>query len=90
MTNNNKLCLNLRKVRKDMRRKHLTMKELGSMIGMKDPHTISFYFRNPDRIRLNHVTAIAAALGSTPYQYDEYVVRVRNSEEYDKLVNGED
>ena len=67
----------------------ITKTELGRRIGMKDPHTISYYFKHPDKIRLNHVTAIAKELGSTPYQYDEYVVRVRNSEEFQKLIHKE-
>lgn len=90
MEDNSMLCLNLRKVRKGMRQKRLTQKELANAIGMKDPHTISYYFKNPEKIRLIHVTAIAEALGSTAYQYDEYVVRVRNTEEYQKLIEGDD
>lgn len=90
MKETSRLCLNLHKVRIRMRELHLTKSELGNMIGMKDLHTVSYYFKNPDRIRLNHVTAIAEALGSTPYQYEEFVLRVRDEEEYQKLIHGED
>lgn len=89
MSQSNKLCLNLYEVREKMRLRELSKKELGRLIGMKDPHTIAYYFQHPDKIRLSHVSAIAAVLGSSPYQYDEFVLRVNSDEEFDRLVRGE-
>ena len=88
MEEDNKLCLNLYKVRDAMRRNEISRKDLGEAIGMKDPHTIAYYFKHPDRIRLSHVTAIAQVLGCTPYLYDEFVVRIKNDDEFDKMISG--
>ena len=83
-----RLCLNLYHVREKMKSKHLTKKALSKDIGMKDYHTLSYYFENPDKIRLNHVTAIAAVLGSSPYQYDEFIIRINSDDEFRNLVSG--
>lgn len=84
--NTSRLCLNLREVREKMRNKGFTKKSLSKEIGMKDYHTLTYYFEHPDKIRLNHVTAIAAVLGSSPYQYDEFVIRINSDEEFNSLV----
>lgn len=88
MQNKYKLCLNLNAVRERMRTLEMSKKELGQKIGMKDPHTIAYYFEHPDRIRLNHVTAIAATLGAQPYTYEDYIVRVSSDKELADLVEG--
>ena len=90
MNYENVLCLNLHIVREGMREKKLTKKEFGRRIGMKDPHTVAYYFEHPDKVKLSHITAIAKELESEPFQYVDYVIRVRNRHEFEKLVSGED
>lgn len=91
MTENKiRICLNLYKVRERMERQGITKRALSKDIGMKDYHTLSYYFKRPDRIRLEHVTAIAEVLGCSSFPEDEYILRTRNDEEFEKMINEED
>lgn len=82
-----RLCLNLNMVRREMAERKMSKKDLCNQIGIKDQHTLNYYFNNPDRIKLNTITAIAKALGAKSYTFDDYVVRITSDEEYERLVS---
>ena len=65
----------------------LSQKGLAELIG-KEEHSVGRFFKNPDKIKLDQISAIAEALGAKPLEYDEYIVRVSSQEELDRLIRG--
>ena len=62
--------LNVDAVEREMVRRELTRKAVAEALGMKDPHTFSKCVSNPDKVRLDVVSAMAEFFGA-----DDLIVR---------------
>jgi len=70
------LALDVEKVKECMQEREFSYKYLGEKVGWKDPHTLSRYLAQPEKIKLCHVAAISAALSPALYPED-FITRIK-------------
>lgn len=84
MNDNAMLCLNVPAVKERMKKKRLSIKDLAFLTG-RNEHTISRYFRQPDKINLQDITEMARVLGLSMPEYDSFVIIAFSMNDYIKL-----
>lgn len=82
-----RLCLNLPLIKREMARKRMSKRDLASKIN-KDPHAISRYFKEPDKVRFNTACDIAKALSmELDVTYENLIVYVDSDEKYKRIIS---
>ena len=84
MKDHPRLCLNVAEVKLKMKNKGISIKKLAYEIN-RNEHTVSRYFRNPDKVNLEDITAIADALEMNDLEYDSLVKKALTIEDYEKI-----
>ena len=79
-----RLCLNVTEVKQKMKKEGLSIKDLAFLMG-RDEHTVSRYFRQPDKIKLEDITAMGGALKMNAIEYDGLIRTAHNEEDYIRL-----